>query len=128
MKIYNDIEQRSLEWYELRWRRITGSEFRRAMGTQKAKETLAKQKRYELDNPVEVPRETTAKPLLWGIKNEPLAIAHYELLFGEVSQPGFIVHPEYDFIGFSPDGISNMEKGVEVKCPFNQAVHDSTRS
>lgn len=123
--IYYDIDQRSPEWYALRWGRITGTEFKALVGTQAARNALAKRKRYELSNPVEVPDEINVKSLNWGRENEGRAAAHYEMFHVELSYPAFVTHPEHDFIGFSPDGLSERS-GAEIKCPYDSAIHQAT--
>lgn len=52
-----------------------------------------------------------------GIDREPVTLSRAEselgILFSEV---GFVLHPDYDFIGCSPDGISETS-GIEIKNP-----------
>jgi hypothetical protein len=123
----DEIKQGSPEWFALRWGRLTGTDFKKVNGTPAAQRKLAMQKRYELANPVEVPEQLQAKPVLWGKQNEPRAIAQYEMTHGDLVFPAFVVHPEYDFIGFSPDGVG-VDRGVECKCPWNTDIHRSTWS
>lgn len=68
----------------------------------------------------------------WGNKWEPAAIAAYELRTGsDVIRPGFLVHPEFDYVGGTPDGlIDNGPReldddagGIEVKCPEDAGNH-----
>jgi hypothetical protein len=68
-------------------------------------------------------KDFTSKATDWGIKNEPLAIAAYEKLRGvEVEKLGFQQLTKY--IGCTVDGKVKRHNGViEVKCPFNSAVH-----
>lgn len=55
---------------------------------------------------------------------EPEAREVYENRFGvKVEQCGFITHPEHPEIGCSPDGFVGDEGGIEIKCPFNTAIH-----
>lgn len=121
----SEIQQRSAEWFALRWGRITGSEFQLAAGSPATQKRLAKRKRYELANPVEIPDEINVPSLSWGRVNEPKALAQYEMLHGDLTYPAFTVHPKYDWIGFSPDGIGDR-KGVEVKSPYDGSVHQLT--
>ena len=55
----------------------------------------------------------------WGRENEPIAASVYaESRKVELWKPGFIIHPEYDFIGCSPDFIiRDTFKLIEIKCP-----------
>jgi hypothetical protein len=70
----------------------------------------------------------------YGVDVEPAARAAYEARFGiAVQTPGFIVM-DCGFIGCSPDGLVEangtptfeVPGGLEIKCPFNTAVHIGT--
>ena len=37
-----------------------------------------------------------------------------------VEETGLVVHPKYDFIAASPDGLVGLDGCVEIKCPFPQ--------
>ena len=48
----------------------------------------------------------TNSPLHWGVKYEPITIMIYEEMYRtKVGEFGCIPHPDYSFIGASPDGI-----------------------
>jgi predicted phage-related endonuclease len=66
-------------------------------------------------------------PMEWGTETEPLARAAYEVLLdGEwVELSGFVEHPEYPFLGASPDGLVGSDGCIEIKCP-NTATHIQT--
>ena len=58
-----------------------------------------------------------------GNKYEPLAIQDYELETGnEVHSAGFLVNPDIDWIGISPDGLIGDDGGLEVKCPYRGGI------
>lgn len=62
--------------------------------------------------------------LQWGTDVEPFGIEAYELETGNTIMPsGFIQHPDYSFIGASPDGLIGTDGGFELKCPKSSAVH-----
>lgn len=62
----------------------------------------------------------------WGTEHEPLALEAYEAeQMVEVTQVGFIQHPEIDNSGASPDGLIADDGMVEVKCP-KTATHIDT--
>ena len=66
----------------------------------------------------------TGRALQWGTDVEPYAREQYELETGNVvTESGFIVHPEYDFAGCSPDGLIGDDGGLEMKCPKSPIVH-----
>jgi len=53
-----------------------------------------------------------------GNETEPQARAFYELETGnEVSEVGFVQHPELEASGASPDGLIGGDGLVEIKCP-----------
>ena len=62
--------------------------------------------------------------LQWGHEVEPYAREAYELETGHfVEEVGFILHPDYPFVGASPDGLINADGGIEMKCPKSSPVH-----
>lgn len=53
----------------------------------------------------------------WGIQFEPAARAAYEVETGNfVTETGLWVHPKYDWMAASPDGLIGTDGGVEIKC------------
>lgn len=53
-----------------------------------------------------------------GVVHEDMARQEYEKFTGEVvHEVGLIRHREYDFLGASPDGITESGKLLEIKCP-----------
>lgn len=65
----------------------------------------------------------TSSAMQWGIDNEPIARAAYEVATGnEVEQVGFILHPSIKMTGASPDGQIADDGLIEIKCP-NTATH-----
>lgn len=57
-------------------------------------------------------------PMQHGIDNQPGAIAEYEDATGNIVGPEvFVLHPEIDWAGATPDGTVGMDGLVEVKCP-----------
>lgn len=61
----------------------------------------------------------------WGHQHEPAARAEYERITGNKVRPNpFIKAPWAKLIGGTPDGIGT--KGLEIKCPYNPAVHIRT--
>jgi len=75
-----------------------------------------------------VPKEqVNAKTLDYGHEMEPEAIAMYEARTGHlVEQCGFLRHPEFNFVGASPDFLVDDDGGGEVKCPMSITVHATT--
>lgn len=68
----------------------------------------------------------TNAAMQWGTETEPLARAAYEFRADcEVTQIGFIHHPEIAMAGASPDGLIGTDGMIEIKCP-NTATHIDT--
>lgn len=72
-------------------------------------------------------KQIKAAALQWGQDVEPAAVAAYQAETGEiVTMCGFILHPEYDFIGASPDFLVGDNGGGEIKSPESSEVHLET--
>jgi predicted phage-related endonuclease len=72
-------------------------------------------------------KQIKAAALQWGQDVEPAAVAAYQAETGEiVTMCGFVQHPEYDFIGASPDFLVNDDGGGEIKSPESSEVHLET--
>jgi putative phage-type endonuclease len=101
--------QRTDAWYQFRWNLITASNAWKAFESQLAINQLI----YEKCQPLKVVNDeedikmvNTNTPLHWGQKYEPLTVMMYEHDFKtKVEDFGCIQHPNYKFIGASPDGI-----------------------
>jgi len=60
----------------------------------------------------------------YGNRMEPIARHSFEILSGHlVDHCDLIFHPDIDFMGCSPDGITDSGSLLEIKCPV-RAVHD----
>ena len=72
-------------------------------------------------------KQIKARALEYGKEMEPAAVAAYEALIGDfIEEAGFIKHPQYDFIGASPDFLVGLDGGGEIKCPESSEVHLGT--
>ena len=110
--------QRSDEWLRLRNNMLTASDAATAIGV----------------NPYEKPNDLILKKC--GLKHFSgnAATAHgntyeeeardiYCLKYGEVSHEiGLRQHPMYDWLGGSPDGITESGKLIEIKCPLRRDI------
>lgn len=138
------IEQGTEEWRELRAGRITASRMSDVMqigdggvfksGPRKGQpkpEPMARTQ-YAMELAAErltmKPRpQINARALQWGKDVEPAARAAYEAERGVITEPGgFFLHPEYDFIGVSPDFLVLVDGGGEIKSPESPQVHLET--
>ena len=65
--------------------------------------------------------------MAWGNDQEPVAKSRYEAITGRIIQPApFVTHPLLPFFGATPDGYFEDGGLIEIKCPFNSAVHVAT--
>lgn len=54
----------------------------------------------------------------WGIDQQPAARAAYEATTGSLVGPEvFVLHPEIDWAGATPDGLLDPDGLLEIKCP-----------
>lgn len=118
------MEQRSPEWHSVRLGRITGSRFAAVMSTGKTRDDLIRDLAWErfTGRPVETYQNAA---MLRGVELEPEARDWYSFARDvAVREFGFIVHPEHDFIGISPDGLVGDDGLIEIKCPGHRAHMD----
>jgi len=106
--------QLSKEWFAERAERLTASRFAAAMGICPY---TSRQKLYReymgLDEPF-LGNEATK----WGQDHEKDAIYALECETGLLAEKtGFWVHPDYHWLGGSPDGLIGGSL-IEVKCPY----------
>jgi predicted phage-related endonuclease len=143
------IEQRTNAWRESRAGKITASCFIDAIaisepepgavyksgprkGQPKLPESTATRDTYmrilAFERTSGIPRhEIGSKSLQWGTDVETFAREAYELETGNiVVESGFLLHPQFDFIGCSPDGLVAADGGIEMKCPHDEQVHIKT--
>ncbi|HZX80496.1 MAG TPA: YqaJ viral recombinase family protein [Lysobacter sp.] len=72
-------------------------------------------------------RQIKAAALQWGQDIEPAAVAAYQAETGVIVRTcGFVRHPNYDFIGASPDFLVDHDGGGEIKSPESSEVHLAT--
>jgi putative phage-type endonuclease len=126
--------QGSQEWHQQRLGMVTASRLKDMMTNGRGKDTMgATAYSYMWDLIAEritgSPAESfTNDAMDWGNQNEPHARALY-CLHRQVSvtKTGFVLHPEIQGVGGSPDGLVTGDKegdgGVEIKCPFKSRIH-----
>lgn len=138
------MEQRSEAWFDARAGKITASMMHVVMlerdrapfksGPRKGQDKPPPKALTDYAHQLAAER-LTQKPrnmargaaLDWGRAVEPAAIAAYQADTGlMVDACGFIQHPQYDFIGASPDFLVGDDGGGEVKSPESSEVHLST--
>jgi putative phage-type endonuclease len=118
------IEQGSQEWLALRAGKVTASKVSDVMSAI----TTAGYRNYLADLVVErltgnKTESFTNAAMQWGVDQEPLARAEYEVKTGNfVDQIAFVEHPTIVNFGCSPDGLVGDDGLIEIKCP-NTATH-----
>ena len=125
--IYNDIHQRTEEWYNIRLGRVGGSESsvlsvkgKSESGLGAAAFTLLYEKAYEIIQEEPVKENIVTFAMQRGMDLEPEAIHEYELSkMVKVDQVGYILNSDMKYAGYSPDGLVGEDGLIEVKCPGN---------
>lgn len=119
------IEQGSIEWLKVRQGMLTCSRLYEVVSRSPAYARQLHRERTEEVEPVIYSREPAA--LAWGHRNEPRAVAAYEMSKDcEVAASGFGVHSSLPFFGGSPDGLVGDDGMVEIKCPIDPGLHQVT--
>jgi putative phage-type endonuclease len=103
--------QRTQEWYETRYGLLTASNVWKALGTESQQNQLIMEKCIPFDKFKEDCARhgnlSSDNPMAWGQKYEPISALIYEKKNRtQLGEYGCIVHPEWQFLGASPDGIN----------------------
>jgi putative phage-type endonuclease len=129
--ILETATQRDADWYAARVGKATASRFKDAIATLKSGAPAQAQRDYLTELVVErltqqpAQRYATAA-MQWGTEQEPAARAAYERVTGiSVEETGFVAHDTL-LAGCSPDGLVDWDGLIEIKCPWNTAVHIET--
>ena len=123
--------QRTTEWYEMRHDCITASNIYKALGSPAQMNQLIYEKCLPLTRSTTESAPNTNSPTHWGVRYEPVTTAIYEAKYpgNRVdTEFGCIRHPQYSFIGASPDGIvvSGPRVGhmLEIKNTVSREISD----
>ena len=110
-----ETQQGTPAWFSARKGKLTASNFGAAAGV-----NPYMSRRKALKDALEpAVRGVAPAACLWGTKNERNAIKDYMIRTGNVVvSKGFYTHPDYPWLGGSPDGLVGDEGIIEVKCPF----------
>lgn len=105
-------DQRSAAWHAARSGKITASLAAACLGLDPHKSRAAAWRAIKGE------KQGENRHMRWGTEFEPVARREYETLSGNlVDETGFWVHPEYDWLGASPDGLIDADGLLEIKCP-----------
>lgn len=117
-------EQRSAQWVRSRIGCLTASRMADALARLKNGQDSEARRRLKFEILAERLTDLAAEryvtpAMQWGIENEPIAKAAYEARTGALlGDVGFVLHPEIEFYGASPDALHEEACGlIEVKCP-----------
>lgn len=114
-------EQKSAEWYAMRLTMLSASDWGTILGVNhyaKPDSVLLKKCGEESFFP-----RAAMSAMAWGNKYEDVAISIYEHRNNKkILEFGCIRHPFIDFLGASPDGISEDGVMLEIKCPVSRKI------
>ncbi len=121
--IYDDIIQRTPEWYAIKLGKVSASRVVDIMLGVKGR-YLASREDYKIELVYEILKgkqeeeNFISDDMQHGIDYENEARAAYEAKTGNfVDEVGFITHDTIDNFGDSPDGLVGKDGGIEIKCP-----------
>lgn len=107
------IRQRTAEWFAARACRLTASDFGAALGINPF---CSPQKLWRIKVGLETVE--TNHHMQRGMDNELQALFDYQVETGHwIDAAGLCVHPAYDWLACTPDGLVDDRGLVEAKCP-----------
>ena len=129
--------QNSAMWHAERLGYVTASRFKDVMQPAKKNgnrlaldfSTTAESYAWQLlgEMITKLPVISTGYALDWGHAYEDQARAEYWKYYkGDLTLAEFTEHESEPFIGGSPDGLVGENGSIEIKCPYNTAVHLQT--
>jgi len=118
------MEQRSEEWFNARKSKVTGSMVGAILGVNPwstPDDAMRTMVRSHFGAESEFTGNIATE---YGTLHEASAQRDFEMMNAmNVQEVGFIVHPELDWLGASPDGLLGDDAVLEIKCPFGKR-HD----
>ena len=113
--------QKSPEWYKMRLSMLSASDWGTILGVNSyanPNSVLLKKCGEESFFP-----KAALDAMAWGNKYEDVAISIYEHRNNKkIKEFGCIRHPFIDFLGASPDGITEEGVMLEIKCPVSRKI------
>jgi hypothetical protein len=132
VEVVDAKEAQREEWLRKRLGKITCSRFGDLIGEGREKGALFTQTGYGYLRRIVAERlgswyAASAKAMDWGIQNESEAAGAYSFLKSvEVDSTPFQYYEYNDDIGGTPDGLVGLDGCIEIKCPYDPAVHVNT--
>lgn len=125
----NDQMQRTPEWYAARAERFTSSAIYKLRPSRGSMRTTKTAMRYIREKVAEIltageciDTDDSTKSMRWGTAMENEAREAYEQYANtEVMPVGFV--PYGQRAGSSPDGLVGEDGVIEIKCPYESAIH-----
>ena len=115
------IEQRTDDWRAARAGKLTGSRFVDVVAVTKAGKPTAARAKYMREVVFErlalaATHEIGGQALKWGTEVEQFGKEAFELETGLILQDSpFVTHPQYPFIGCSPDALIGEDGGYDER-------------
>ena len=124
------MEQRTEEWFAARCGKVTASRVADIVAKTKTGYSASRENylaQLVCERMTGKPAESYSNSAMqWGVDQEVYARSAYELAKDVlVQEVGFVVHPNIENAGASPDGLVGEFGLVEIKCP-NTATHIQT--
>jgi len=123
------IEQRTKEWFIQRQKKITGSNIGAILGCdpfRKPSDVMRAMVRDALGAESEFKGNIATE---YGTKFESFAQADFEMETGlNVTETGFHIHSELEWLGASPDGLIGDDAVLEIKCPYGKRDSNDFKS
>jgi hypothetical protein len=124
-------EQRTKEWYEMRYDLLSASSIWKCIDSEANKNSII----YDKCTPLNTDKYNSVNmnsPMHWGQKYEPVSQGYYEFVYdAEIKEYGCIPHMDKEncgFLGASPDGINvkysseRYGRMLEIKNIFNRDI------
>lgn len=121
--IHYDVGQQTIEWYELRRGKATGSMTQTILAKGKGGGESVTRRNYMIQLACEritgrVHDNYQSYDMKEGTRQEPFARNYYEGYEGVlVREAAFVDHPTIESWGISPDGLVNDDGMCQIKCP-----------
>lgn len=117
------IQQRTPEWYARRQTLLTASDVAAALDIPPYAGYRGSPREHLLDKKVRNEPMGYNANMAHGVKHEDDARRLLEDVLGErIAEYGLLVHKEHDWLGASPDGVSESGKMIEIKCPLKRVI------